>query len=182
MRIFRFVYKWQKSGFTLIELLVVISIIGLLSSIVLTSVNSARKKARDARRIVDLKQIQTALTLYYDANNQYPSVSAWVYSTAGCNWIPGLAPTYIPCVPQDPINTGIPNDGPWGGGSNYVYAYGYPQNQFPQEYDLTALLEDTNNPQRCEVKKWTYHTAGNPGATAWCPPGYNYSPYLYADH
>lgn len=61
-----------KRGFTLIELLVVISIIGLLSSIVLTSVNSARAKARDARRLTDMRTMQTALEFYYNQNNQYP--------------------------------------------------------------------------------------------------------------
>src|SRR3989338_3128827 len=53
------------TGFTLIELLVVISIIGLLSSVVLASLNNARAKARDTRRIQDFKQISTALYLYY---------------------------------------------------------------------------------------------------------------------
>ncbi len=57
-------------GFTLIELLVVISIIGVLASIVLASLNSARVKARDARRIADLDQIKTALNFYYDSNNR----------------------------------------------------------------------------------------------------------------
>lgn len=61
------------SGFTLIELLVVIAIISLLSSVVLASLNSTRKKARDARRLSDMKQIQTALALYYDVNNNYPN-------------------------------------------------------------------------------------------------------------
>ena len=58
----------------MIELLVVISIIGVLASVVLTSVNSARIKARDARRIADLNQIKTALEFYYDDNGYYPGV------------------------------------------------------------------------------------------------------------
>ena len=62
----------NKKGFTLIEILVVISIIGLLSSIVLTSVNSARGKARDARRIADFKSFSLALEFYYDKYGRYP--------------------------------------------------------------------------------------------------------------
>ena len=98
------------TGFTLIELLVVISIIGLLSSIVLTSVNSARAKARDARRIADLKQIQAALEFYYHTNGQYPLGSQGSGAWSGHppdygnndNYIVGLAPTYIPTLPRDP--------------------------------------------------------------------------------
>ena len=56
-----FLKRKTKAGFTLIELLVVIAIIGVLASIVLASLNTARQKSRDARRITDLKQIQFAL-------------------------------------------------------------------------------------------------------------------------
>ncbi len=63
----------KNKGFTLIELLVVIAIIGLLASIVLVSLNSARAKARDVRRVADLKQVQTALEMYYDTNGSYPA-------------------------------------------------------------------------------------------------------------
>ncbi|GIW68452.1 MAG: hypothetical protein KatS3mg099_400 [Candidatus Parcubacteria bacterium] len=59
-------------AFTLIELLVVIAIIGLLSSIVFASVNSAREKARVARAAADLKEITKVLAIYYDDNNNYP--------------------------------------------------------------------------------------------------------------
>jgi len=59
-------------GFTLIELLVVISIIGLLSSVVLISLNDARAKARDAHRIQSLKEVQKALILYYAEYGRYP--------------------------------------------------------------------------------------------------------------
>ena len=60
-------------GFTLIELLVVISIIGLLSSVVLASLNTARAKSRDARRISDIRQIRNALELYKDSTGYYPT-------------------------------------------------------------------------------------------------------------
>ncbi|MDO8493453.1 MAG: type II secretion system protein [bacterium] len=62
----------KKSGFTLIELLVVIAIIGILSSVVIVSLNSSRGKARNAKREVDMEAIQKALALYYDSNNSYP--------------------------------------------------------------------------------------------------------------
>ncbi|PJB98557.1 MAG: hypothetical protein CO078_01665, partial [Candidatus Nealsonbacteria bacterium CG_4_9_14_0_8_um_filter_36_17] len=55
----------MKKGFTLIELLVVIAVIGLLSSIVLVSMSPARKKAKDTRRMTDLKQISSAMELCY---------------------------------------------------------------------------------------------------------------------
>ena len=82
---------YYKRGFTLIELLVVIAIIGILSSIVLASLNSARQKGRDARRISDIKQLQLALELFYDANNQYATSTA-VLVTGG----------YIAAIPRDP--------------------------------------------------------------------------------
>ena len=50
-----------KKGFTLIELLVVISIIGILSTLAVVSFNSGRGKARDARRVSDIKQISTLI-------------------------------------------------------------------------------------------------------------------------
>ena len=91
--------KQNNRGFTLIELLVVIAIIGILSSVVLASLNSARAKARDANRSASIKQVQTALELYYDSNGSYPSSGDVVLDTA----LTGpLTPTYISKIPTSP--------------------------------------------------------------------------------
>jgi prepilin-type N-terminal cleavage/methylation domain-containing protein len=63
----------KQKGFTLIELLVVIAIIGLLSTLAVVALNNARQKSRDAKRVSDIKQIQTALELYYNDANGYPA-------------------------------------------------------------------------------------------------------------
>jgi type II secretion system protein G len=100
------IYIKNNKGFTLIELLVVISIIGMLSSVVLASLNTARAKARDAERLAEIRQIQNALELYYNDNGHYPDVcgaaSSGVY-VAG--WPTLLSSSYIGSMPIDPINT-----------------------------------------------------------------------------
>jgi len=61
----------QQEGFTLIELLVVIAIIGVLAAIALTSLQSARTKARDTRRKVSISQIAGAMDQYYTDHGTY---------------------------------------------------------------------------------------------------------------
>ena len=112
--------KGQK-GFTLIELLVVIAIIGILSTIVLVSLNTARSKARDVRRISDLRQVALALEMYYDdGNNAYPVL-------ASCGAIPSSLASggYIGAIPVDP------------GTTSYYYGAA------AQDYVLMATLENT---------------------------------------
>lgn len=81
----------KQTGFTLIELLVVISIIGLLASVVMVSLNSARAKARDAKRLAEKNQMITALNLYYNDYGRWP-VSASGGTQPSC-----LAPTAESC-------------------------------------------------------------------------------------
>lgn len=85
----------KQKGFTLIELLVVIAIIGILATIVMVSLNTARSKARDARRVSDVRQIQLALQMYYDSAGSYPASLAAT----------GFVPTYISVTPLDPDGT-----------------------------------------------------------------------------
>ncbi len=64
--------KQTKLAFTLMELLVGIAIIGLLATLSVVALSNTRARARDSRRVSDVKQIHTALELYYNVANQYP--------------------------------------------------------------------------------------------------------------
>ncbi len=99
--------KKNKKGFTLIELLVVVAIMGLMAALAIVSLNQARAKARDARRVADVKQIQTALELYYMDQNQYPSLAAPGILDGKCLGSDGLlatcaAPIYMGLIPSNP--------------------------------------------------------------------------------
>ena len=126
-----------RRGFTLIELLVVIAIIGILASIVLASLNSARKKSRDARRIADVKQIQLALELYFDAQKGIDGTGT---SASYPDTLVRLEPTYIPKVPKDPsVSTLSYSYTPIGAATPCVAV--------PcTSYHLGATLSETSNP------------------------------------
>ena len=102
----------ESRGFTLIELLVVIAIIGLLSSVVLASLNNARKKGRDAARIATMRSIQTALELYYSSNGSYPNYTedecggTEGYTTSNNNFMSALVSGgQLSTYPTDPAGT-----------------------------------------------------------------------------
>lgn len=92
---------WNQSGFTLIELLVVVMVISALSGVVVSLINSGgfRDKAKDAQRVADLKQIQTALELYFADNRSYPIAGGWIEVTGSDTMSSALHPTYINKVP-----------------------------------------------------------------------------------
>ena len=119
----------EAKGFTLIELLVVIAIIGILSSIVLASLNSARQKGRDARRVSDIKQLQLALELYYDSNPTTGYATS-IGTTASSVLVTG---GFISSIPTDPST-----------GASYSYA-ALGTGTTCSSYHLGATLEITNN-------------------------------------
>jgi prepilin-type N-terminal cleavage/methylation domain-containing protein len=120
-----------KKGFTLIELMVVISIIGVLSSIVVASLSSAKANSRDAKRISDIKTIQVALALYYGDYLKYPIT------------LSALEPNYLAKVPKDPSNTAN------GGAYFYAPLVSTPFAACNQiiKYHLAAVFENSNNSQ-----------------------------------
>jgi type II secretion system protein G len=125
--------KSQK-GFTLIELMIVIAIIGLLSSIILASLTVALKKGRDARRISDLAEIQTALELYYSTANSYPSASSQATAATALSAL--VTAGDMASVPDDPL----------GGSYHYVYLSSNGSNGTAQYYCVGSILENTPYP------------------------------------
>lgn len=87
-------------GFTLIELLVVISIISLLSSVVMASLNAARAKSRYANILQQMRQIQTASNAYFLDNNGTHA------GDMGPGGSPAFVPTYMSKWPTPPCGSG----------------------------------------------------------------------------
>ncbi len=120
----------KSQGFTLIELLVVISIIGVLATLVAANLNSARSRARDTERKSDLKNISTALRLYFNDNGIYPTENSMPW---GSEWSgSGGTPVYMSTLPNDPLP-----------GQDYKYELGATGDTFI----LTSCLENSSDAQ-----------------------------------
>ena len=106
----------KRAGFTLVELMVAVGIIGLVLAMAIPNYLHSVTKGRDAKRRVDLKEMQTAVVLYYADHGSYPSTdNVWWgecpdYGSHGYEgadgYIPNLAPDYMNMLPKDPAWVG----------------------------------------------------------------------------
>lgn len=124
-------YK-HRPGFTLIELLVIIAIIGLMATFAIVSLVSAQRRARDAKRLADVRELQKTVIAVYENTGQVP------LTTSGTNetWseFGTTIADYVTSLPLDPTNDD---------GAGYVYSYG--ANDAGTEYFLATQLEEAGH-------------------------------------
>ncbi|MEK7554689.1 MAG: prepilin-type N-terminal cleavage/methylation domain-containing protein [Patescibacteria group bacterium] len=158
-----------RKGFTLIELLIVIAIIGILASALLVSLGGARKAARDARRVADMRQVQTALEVYFNQCGNYPGAAACGVANPA-NWA-GLSASLVQNIPDDPIDT-----------APYQYSYYVETAGGNQRYILRGVLENDNIALQDDIDNLTVPVGtwapANPntlcGATPEISPNWHY--------
>ncbi|MEK7111928.1 MAG: prepilin-type N-terminal cleavage/methylation domain-containing protein [Patescibacteria group bacterium] len=152
-------------AFTLVELLVVMAIISILAIIIIGGFRSSQMRGRDAQRKSNLKQIATALELFFADYSKYPpatgtQIASCSYNPSNgtgtsCAWDSGNMSdgktTYMRTVPADPVSV-----------QNYVYRVSSTQNMF----QLFARLENS------EDKNCINGNCLNPGITVTCGGGY----------
>ncbi|MBP6931755.1 MAG: type II secretion system protein [Candidatus Pacebacteria bacterium] len=186
-------YTYRRSkGFTLIELLVVIAIIGIFSTLIIGNLNSARKRARDARRMADFRNLSTALDLYYDINSEiFPCGDAgsgsYMWDGSGSSgFLNGTHGSSVPnCVgttgglyttgiisnpaPLDPVNSV----------GTSIYAYLVTANR--KSYIMFTTFEDSTNLQKARNDGGVcdnYYEVGNAVGSIPIDPSWDSNFYL----
>ena len=155
--------KTALKGFTLIELLVVISIIAVISTLLLANLNAARERGRDTQRKADLRNIQTALRIFYNDYGGFPSsgtgANAGKIVACGQSTSPGPFTceygsawsadnkVIMSTLPKDPLSS---------------QAYQYLQVDL-DNYTLSACLENKSDDKGVVA-----------GDTTWCPTAWQY--------
>lgn len=168
-------YYNAKKGFTLIEILVVVTIIGILASITLLGLGPARRSAQDARRIADIRQMQTALEVFYNRCGKYPPVvpSADTVAAAQTAYTTMAGGSAAGCTGLELSN--VPND------ANPAKLYGYAAatGSNGDRYIIGALL-DVATPQGYNNPSYTGFSGMNSAATGYCYVTAGRVPYCVA--
>jgi uncharacterized protein (TIGR02145 family)/prepilin-type N-terminal cleavage/methylation domain-containing protein len=155
----------NKKAFTLIELLVVIAIIGILATIAVVALQQVRQSARDSKRIADIKQIQTALEMYYNNNSSYPdNIDSQIADAHNI---------YMEMVPTAPS----PADGDCSSEDNqYVYnPEGAENDSYTISFCLGGQAGDLNNGINCTTPETTVNSGcACAGETSIVYQGYTY--------
>jgi type II secretion system protein G len=139
MRKFSIANLQLSKGFTLIELLIVLAIIGVLTSVIMVNILSARERGRDTERKSELHQLRAAFEMYRADQGTYPPAPLPACDTA----LALGGSTYIQKVPCDPSNTG-----------QHVYTY----TTTGTAYSLYACLENERDQQKDRTNNSTYCT------------------------
>ena len=125
-------------GFTLLELLVVIAIIGILSSVVIISLNSARKKSKDAALITQVKQFQSLLNLEFSDNQSYTNLQPdTLFPDTPCN--SSFAGNYA-VQARSVCNEIVSLSGSWGMWTSPYLFYAGNIGNLPDKYSLMVPL------------------------------------------
>ncbi|MFH1192419.1 MAG: prepilin-type N-terminal cleavage/methylation domain-containing protein [bacterium] len=128
--------KNNQSGFGLTELMATISIIGIVGTVSAAKLDNALVAARDANRMMNIHQVQTALNIYYDDNLSYPvyqkseqpSSDGYKYLES---YLLNSENQYISELPIDPLNK-----------DEYVYKYWSDGQKFEISYGLEDAKEE----------------------------------------
>lgn len=122
-------------GFTLVELLVAVAIISILTAIVTANFSTARARARDAKRISDVAQIQLALAYFFDRCNQYPKIITDLDYECPVN----SDVTLGQFLSKIPSTVTIPNSNPSSNADNFKYLVN--DTRVPLSYNIVVSLE-----------------------------------------
>lgn len=133
----------RKKGFTLVELLVIVSIIGVLSTVILSSLGEARSKADDSARIQIMKQMEIALELYYLDNDEYPRAN-YIYgvNNSGNNYQNAAAQDFIADI--SPYLKNVDTNEILLGGGCCLGSFYY-KSTADNNYQTYGAMIDTNN-------------------------------------
>ncbi len=137
----------RKLAFTLVEILIVIVVIWILAGTLLPKIMWVISRARDTERVVDLRNIASAIEMYKMDNGEYPERTEFIDTTSAdwniefwkfagpVSWLTGALSNYIAEIPKDPLkNNSVKGvfaacNNPWPGSCDY-YEWFYPGGEY----------------------------------------------------